>query len=424
MTGRESLDYLYGLQTFGIKLGLDNIRTLHVRLDSPSSLYKTVLVAGTNGKGSTASALAEMLRQGGVKTGLYTSPHLHCFTERIRIDGTPVDFEILEPLIEDIRLIGRDLPLTFFEFTTALALETFRRNRVEVAVLEVGMGGRLDATNVVSPVLSIITPIAFDHQAHLGSTLEAIAAEKAGIMREGVPVVISRQLPTVLAVLLSAAANAGADPVVDGVDFTSSFDGETMHYQGLDTDLDSLQTALAGVHQQQNMAVALAAAEILRRQGVALDNVNLADGVAKVFWPGRLEWVGSDQRILLDGAHNGAGAEVLAAYLAAGGYHRIHWLVGMKRDKAMLDILQPLLGFVVTLYCVEPPIEEPLLAADLVRAGGEAGLPTVACQDVEHGLRAARLACSDHEIVLVAGSLFLVAAAREILEREKTTVVT
>jgi dihydrofolate synthase/folylpolyglutamate synthase len=219
MTGRKSLDYLYGLQTFGIKLGLDNIRTLHTRLGCPSDNYRTVLIAGTNGKGSTASTLAEILRQAGVRTGLYTSPHLHCFTERIKIDGKPVDFDTLEPLIDELRQIGSDLPLTFFEFTTALALETFRRNRVEVAIMEVGMGGRLDATNIVSPSLSIITPIAFDHQAHLGSTLEEISGEKAGIMRESVPVVIAEQQPEALTALLAAAVMCGAEPFVAGVDF-------------------------------------------------------------------------------------------------------------------------------------------------------------------------------------------------------------
>ncbi len=422
MTGRKSLDYLYGLQTFGIKLGLNNIRTLHTRLGSPSDQYRTVLIAGTNGKGSTASTLAEILRQGGVKTGLYTSPHLHCFTERIRIDGTPVEFDILEPLIDELRQIGSDLPLTFFEFTTALALEIFRRNRVEVAILEVGMGGCLDATNVVSPSLCVVTPIAFDHQAYLGSSLEAIAGEKAGIMRNGVPVVLSKQQPESLTALREAAKKCGAEPVVAGVDFTYSSDGHRMDYRGLDCSLDDLRPALAGAHQQANMAVALAASEILRRQGVALQDDHLADGIASVFWPGRLEWSGSDPKVLLDGAHNGAGATALAEYLADSGYRRVHWLVGMKKDKSILDIIQPLLGFAVALYCVEPPIEEALPVTELVRLASDAGVSSiVSCATVEEGVAAARNACSADEIVLVAGSLFLVAAVRELLEREKST---
>ena len=250
MAGRESIDYLYGLQTFGIKLGLDNIRTLHARLGSPSDNFKTVLVAGTNGKGSTASALAEILRQSGVRTGLYTSPHLHCFTERIQVNGVSIDFEILEPMIDELRRVGNDLPLTFFEFTTALALLTFKRNQVDVAILEVGMGGRLDATNVVSPNLSIVTPIALDHQAHLGSTLKEIAVEKAGIMRNGVPVVLAQQQPEALCALLVEASKLSAEPVVAGRDFSFTSAGSQMAYQGLGVLFDDLQPSLAGAHQQ------------------------------------------------------------------------------------------------------------------------------------------------------------------------------
>jgi dihydrofolate synthase/folylpolyglutamate synthase len=423
MTGRKSLDYLYGLQTFGIKLGLDNIRTLHARLGCPSDSYRTVLIAGTNGKGSTASALAEVLRQAGVLTGLFTSPHLHCFTERIRIDGQSVGFDILEPLIEEIRQIGSELPLTFFEFTTALALETFRRNRVEVAIMEVGMGGRLDATNVVSPSLSIITPIALDHQAYLGSTLEEISGEKAGIMRASIPVVIAEQLPEALDALRAAATKCGAKPFVFGADFTFSADNAHMDYHGLDSDLKDLKPSLAGAHQQSNMTTALAAAEILRRQSVSLTDADMKNGVESVSWPGRLEWSGSAPRVLLDAAHNGAGAKALADYLLASGYHRVHWLVGMKSDKAMSEILRPLLDLAVQVYCVEPPIEEPLSVSVLAAAVSSAGLPTMLCANVEEGLSAARSACAEDEIVLVAGSLFLVAAARELLERESSAVV-
>lgn len=422
MAERDSLDYLYGLQTFGIKLGLNNIRTLHDRLGSPADGYRTVLVAGTNGKGSTASALAEILRQAGVRTGLYTSPHLHSFTERIRIDGVPVGFADLEPLIDDIRRLGSDLPLTFFEFTTALALETFRRNRVEVAVLEVGMGGRLDATNIVTPALGIITPIAYDHQTHLGNTLTQIAGEKAGIMRKGVPVVLAGQEPESEGALLAAARELGAEPVIAGTDFSFSVDGQRMRYHGLDSQLADLLPALLGAHQQANMAVALAAAELLRRQGLPLEDAHLAAGIASVAWPGRLEWFGANRRILLDGAHNGSGAEALANYLASHGHQRVRWVVGMKRDKVATQILQPLLHMTVAVYCVEPPIEDALPVSELARAVSAEGGSASVCLTLGDALGQARSDCVGDEIVLVAGSLFLVAAARELLERERLAV--
>lgn len=422
MTRRESLNYLYGLQTFGIKLGLDNIRAIHERLGRPSEGYRSVLVAGTNGKGSTASALAEILRQAGVRTGLYTSPHLHCFSERIRIDGTPVSFDVLEPLIDELRQLGQDLSLTFFEFTTALALEAFRRNRVEVAILEVGMGGRLDATNSVSPDLSIITPIALDHQSHLGASLDLIAREKAGIMREGIPVVLSEQQPEAMSALLAEAGKVNAKPVVAGTDFSVSTVGGSMSYHGLDSQLENLSPSLNGAHQKKNMSVALAAAEILRRQGVPLNDANLATGVASTKWPGRLEWFDLEHKILLDAAHNGSGANVLAEYLETLDHCRIRWVVGMKIDKEMSQILRPLLGFAVALYCVEPPVEEARPSSDLAAAGLSAGVSAIVCATVEEGLETACNDCADDEIVLVAGSLFLVAAVREILSQEKSAV--
>lgn len=241
-------------------------------------------------------------------------------------------------------------------------------------------------------------------------------------MRNGVPVVISKQQPEALTALCRAAEKCGAEPVVAGDDFTYLSDDERMDYRGLDCSLDNLRPALAGAHQQANMAVALAASEILRRQGVTLQDANLADGIASVFWPGRLEWSGSDPKVLLDGAHNGDSARALAEYLADSGYCRVHWLVGMKKDKSILDIMQPLLGLAVTLYCVEPPIEEALPVSELVRIASEAGvLSIVSCASVEEGVTAARNACSADEIVLAAGSLFLVAAVRELLEREKPT---
>ncbi|NIQ97269.1 MAG: bifunctional folylpolyglutamate synthase/dihydrofolate synthase, partial [Desulfuromonadales bacterium] len=197
MSCQESLDYLYGLQKFGIKLGLENIRTFLSRLGHPEYRFKTVLVAGTNGKGSTASALAEILTRSGYRTGLYTSPHLHSFNERIRIDGAVIPEESVAELVAEMRLQADALPLTFFEFTTALALQFFADNNVDIAVLEVGLGGRYDATNAIKPVLGIIAPVARDHEQYLGSDLAQIAREKAGIMRSGVPVVSAGQDNTV-----------------------------------------------------------------------------------------------------------------------------------------------------------------------------------------------------------------------------------
>jgi len=421
MADRASLDYLYSLQTFGIKLGLDNIRVLLHRLDRPDRAFRCVLVAGTNGKGSTSATLAHIATAAGVRTGLYTSPHLHCFTERVQVDGVAITQDTVDQLVEELRLVGQGLPLTFFEFTTALALEYFRRQQVELAVLEVGMGGRLDATNAVTPCLSVITPIAYDHQAWLGTTLSAIAAEKAGILRANVPVVISRQEPEASAALQSAAAAVGAPLIQADADFSlaAGADG-TFDYLGLDCALPGFRPALLGRHQQDNMATALAAAELLRRQGLLLPEPSLRYGVETVRWPGRLEWRAPG--LLLDGAHNGAGARTLATYLADAGITRVHWVVGVKQDKDLSAILTPLLPFTVAAYCVAPPIEAASAPETVAAAVRTSGVPATVWPTPLAALTAAQTACGEKEIVLVAGSLFLVAAVRVLSLPEESAV--
>ncbi|MEJ2200371.1 MAG: bifunctional folylpolyglutamate synthase/dihydrofolate synthase, partial [Desulfuromonadaceae bacterium] len=199
----QSLDYLYGLQRFGIKLGLDNIRELLNRLGHPERGYGVIHVAGSNGKGSVCAGLASILLAAGYRVGLYTSPHLHSFTERIQVSGRFISEEQVVQYTEELRRLSADVPATFFEFTTAMALLHFDCEGVDFAILEVGLGGRLDATNAVTaPLLSVITPVCLDHTAHLGAELGLIAAEKGGIIKPGVPLVLGRQEPEALAVLL------------------------------------------------------------------------------------------------------------------------------------------------------------------------------------------------------------------------------
>jgi dihydrofolate synthase/folylpolyglutamate synthase len=422
MADRASLDYLYSLQTFGIKLGLDNIRTLLERLGHPEQDYPCVLVAGTNGKGSTSATLATITTVSGLRTGLYTSPHLHCFSERVQIDGVAITLDAVDQLVDELRIVGQGLPLTFFEFTTALALEHFRRQQVALAVLEVGMGGRLDATNAVFPCLSVITPIARDHEAWLGETLTAIAGEKAGILRPGVPAVISRQEPEAETALLAAASSIAAPRYQGGVDFSLKAGvAGTCAYRGLDTTLDNLHPALSGRHQLVNMETALAAAELLRRQGLPLPDSALSRGVATVHWPGRLEW--RTHCLLLDGAHNGAGASTLADYLADAGIKRVHWVVGVKQGKDLTAILAPVLPFTVAAYCVAPPIEAAVPPEEIAAAVLESGVPARVWPTPLAALAAARSACGEGEIVLVAGSLFLVAAIPALAGLEESAVV-
>lgn len=423
MEYQASLDYLFGLQRFGIKLGLENIRTLLQRLGDPQQRFPVLHIAGSNGKGSTAAALAAMLQAAGLRTGLYTSPHLHSFTERIRVDGECVAEEQVAALTAELRSLAEGLPVTFFEFTTALALEHFRRAGVAVAVLETGMGGRLDATNAVRPEAALITPISCDHEAYLGSGLTSIAAEKAGIIKSGVPVFCAPQEPEVLEVLQHTAGRLGAPLYYAGRDWQVRSCGDSFDFSGFGWQIEKVRPSLAGGHQHQNFALALATAAHLASRGWALSPGAALAGTAQAVWPGRLEWWPALPDLLLDGAHNDGGMNVLADYLAERGLTRVHWVVGVKGDKDRPAMLSRLASRVTKLYCTPIPVEEGARPEAVAATAAELGLPAECYPGVGAALQAALDQRRPGEPVLVAGSLFLVAAAREWLLREPGQVL-
>ncbi len=418
MTYQESLDYLYGLQKFGIKLGLENIRTFLSRLGHPENSFKSILIAGTNGKGSTASALAAILTQSGYRTGLYTSPHLHSFSERIRIDGTAIPEARIAELVATMQPYAESIPLTFFEFTTALALHFFAEHNIDIAILEVGLGGRLDATNAVEPILSVIAPVAQDHQQYLGDNIEQIALEKAGIMRAGVPVVSARQQPVVEKVLSDTAKQVGTTLASCGYRFDLIVRRQSFDYIGMQEKLADLRPGIPGQHQFGNMATSLAAAEMLKQFGYDINTAAMRAGIEQLFWPGRLEWM-ANKACLLDGAHNGAGAKALAVYLAEQGINNVHWIVGVKADKNINEILAPILPHVAAVYCVEPPVEEAVPAAELQTSAAQSGSTAKTFASVADAYQKARQAAGRDGVVLTAGSLFLVAAVRELILQEE-----
>jgi dihydrofolate synthase/folylpolyglutamate synthase len=421
MDYRESLDYLYGLQRFGIKLGLDNIRGLLAGLDHPERDFAIAHVGGSNGKGSVSAMLARIVQEAGLRVGLYTSPHLHSFTERIQVNGLPIAEDEVARLAVLIRARCTGIPATFFEFTTALALLYFQHQQVDLAVIEVGMGGRLDATNVLSPRVSVITPVCRDHAEHLGPDLAAIAGEKGGIIKSRVPLILGRQEPAAREVLQLQADRAEAPAFHFGRDFSVTSAPAGPAYEGLDLSLADLQPGLPGRHQWQNMALALAAAEILRRQGFALPVMALRNGVAHVHWPGRLEWWSGKKTVLLDGAHNEGGAFVLADYLRSLPVSGIRWVVGAKAQKDIRNILGPLLPLVNSVYAAPPPVDTPIAPEEVARMAREAGVAARSFCSTAEALASALAERSSGEIVLVAGSLFLVAAAREFLMNQEDT---
>lgn len=402
------LAYLYDLQHFGIKLGLENTRTLLERLGNPQRKLRIVHVAGTNGKGSTAATLELLLRSTGESTGLYTSPHLHSFTERIRIDGQPVDEAEIVRLTEEVRRAAVGLSPTFFEFTTVMALCHFARCQVDRVVLETGLGGRLDATNVVDPELCIITPVALDHAAHLGDSLGQIAAEKGGIIKPQVPLVIARQQPEAQAVLERLAAEAEAPLYLAGRDFRWVDKGRAFDYSGLRQDFESLESGLLGLFQHENVSVALAAAELLTPGQLQPEIVSPA--VNAVRWPGRLEWCGD---LLLDGTHNPHAAQALASYLTEEGHGGLIWVVALKSDKEAAGILAPLLPAVSTLLAAPLQTEESKAPAALVELAQAQGVRAEACSTAAEALKRALELKRPQQKVLIAGSLFLIAELRQ-----------
>ncbi len=408
---QESLDYLYSLQFFGIKLGLENIRNLLSKVGNPQEELRIVHIAGTNGKGSTAAALAAIFHAAKIPAGLYTSPHLHSFTERIRVDLQQIEESEVVSLIEELRPYAEALRVTFFEFTTALALLCFQRRKVQWVILETGMGGRLDATNVVTPELCLITPIGLDHTAYLGETLAAVAAEKAGILKAGVPAVSGYQDSAADDVLRLRAEQLGISLLRLGHDYHCESHSGSFSVTGPGLQLEQITPALSGRHQQQNLALAAIAADQLVKKGLHLPGSVIRAGLEKVVWPGRLEWL--PDNVLVDGAHNRAGAEKLAAYLRQEKIADLHLVVGCKADKRANELLAELLPFARCVYATQPPVDEAVAPELLAAQARRTGVAAESCADPVAAFKSALTHRSSGETILVAGSLFLVAVARE-----------
>ena len=335
VTYTQAITYLYGLQRFGVKLGLENIRRLLAALGEPHRRFPSILIGGTNGKGSTASFLASILRASGCRVGLYTSPHLLEFTERIRVDGRAIAKVSVARLTNELRSIVADLFTsphtsqlaprtpshpTFFEVTTALAFLHFFRSNVDYAVVEVGLGGRFDATNVLDHELAVITNIALEHQDYLGKTLGAIAAEKAGIVREGKHVVTAVDAPEALAVIAEACRVRGANLVTvhatcEWKIIESDLSGQRFVVSQAGEPTGEFAIRLLGRHQVTNAVSALASARLLRARGAAISERSIREGLRHARWPGRLQLIPGPPLVILDAAHNPAGAHALRAFL-------------------------------------------------------------------------------------------------------------
>ena len=404
MNFEAAVSYLLGLghETLTIKLGLRNTELLLAALDNPERACPSVQIAGTNGKGSTAVMLDSICRAAGIKSGLYTSPHLVSITERIKISGieiTPEEFAACATVVRDVSEKLEALP-TFFEQITAIGLLAFRNARVELAILETGLGGRLDSTTAANARIVGITSIAFDHQEYLGHTIESIAAEKAAIIRPGVRAVIGRQPePAALDVLLKRCEETGVTPILADPHKT-----------------DGLVLGLRGRHQIDNAAVAISLAELLSEEGFSISRSAIVDGLKTAKHPARLELIHHKPSFLIDGAHNPAGAQSLRAYLDELTQRPLTLVFGAMRDKQLEQMGEIL--FPVADALVLTTVDNPRSAStDMLQtiAGHFAKGKVLRADSSAEALRIAIANTPPEGLICIAGSLYLAGAIRPLI---------
>lgn len=443
--------YLNSLSNTGVKPGLERIRALTEKLGGPHLKYPVIHVAGTNGKGSVSSMIANALHEAGYRTGLYTSPHLHRFNERIAIDGQPIDDASFAALLDTVAPLIEELQLkpTQFDILTAMAFLYFEQQNVDVAVIETGMGGTWDSTNIVQPVLSVITSVRLDHAEMLGDTIEAVASQKAGIIKPVVPVVLAPQMLPALEVLLTRArevvapvtcvTRAGSEDYAEAL-AAMGMSVERVEFQGIQWDLQGghfafwktgeqerreFRVGMLGEHQLENAAVAVAAVDVLRRAGWHIPENALQRSLVRTRVPGRLEWFPGSPAILLDGAHNELGASQLAVALRRFAHDRpITFVCGLSSDKSPLDVLSPLLPLGQQVIFTKAKTSrlgnwEPEVLVELTRQ--IPGVPpAIATVPALAALNQAKQLTAPHGIVCVCGSLYLVAELRAVIVQDRS----
>ncbi|MBS1807739.1 MAG: bifunctional folylpolyglutamate synthase/dihydrofolate synthase [Acidobacteria bacterium] len=432
MNFSETLAYLYSLghETLAMKLGLESIVALCQALGNPQLKYRVVHIAGTNGKGSTAAMTEAIALRAGHRVGLYTSPHLVEITERIRIHGkdiTQADFARLatqvrrasEQLVEQKTLPASP---TYFEQVTAIGLLCFAEQNVDLAILEVGLGGRLDATNICQPTVCAITPVSLDHQEYLGNQLATIAAEKAGILKPEIPVVVAPQAPEAWNAIITRANEIKA-PTISVAEFQAMIDEAStgmFHFQYHTGLADyTVQLNLRGGHQVINACTAIHIAEQLRQHGLCIPKTSIEEGLQNVNWAGRLEMIEVQGRqLLLDGAHNLAGAKTLQDFLRA--YESnlpITMIFGVMNDKAiagMAEMLFPFAQLIIATHINNPRSADPVVIVD---AATQLGKPSRRTESVAAALQEALQHTPANGLICVCGSLYLIGEVKQLLTK-------
>lgn len=430
----EAVNWITGLIPFGIRPGLERIEKLMELLDNPHRRLKFIHVAGTNGKGSTCAYLTSVLQRGGYDVGTFTSPYITKFTNRFQYNGADIEEETLLKLANELKphveaLAETELGSpTMFEVSTALAVLFYAKvTYPDYVVWETGLGGRLDVTNIVQPVISVITNIGHDHMDRLGDTLAAVASEKAGIIKAGIPVVSAVTQPEAIEVIKKTAQEKRSTLYLLGEQFHETElsvreDEQNFRFDNLFRTIEPLTITLNGAHQRTNAAVAVMTLEVLRQyNALVIEDEALAEGLRAAAWPGRLEMVSQSPRILLDGAHNPEGAETLAAALKnTYKYNRLHLMMGMLENKNHHEVLKHILPIVDTLIVTEPDFrmkKEATALADLVRdmrqqRPDEYSFELVVERNWQTALQKLQQLTGETDLGVVTGTLYLIADVR------------
>jgi dihydrofolate synthase/folylpolyglutamate synthase len=428
---QEALDYVLKFADYerlprsGIVWDIKRIERLLARLDNPQNYARSVHVAGTKGKGSTSAMIASILQNAGYKVGLYTSPHLLSYTERIRVDGKPITeadwaklVEIIQPHVEAENALGDLGELTTFEIFTALAFLHFQRVRADYQVLEVGLGGRLDATNVIQPQVCVITSISFDHMDVLGDTLAKIAGEKCGIIKPGADVVSAPQFPEAMEVIERVCKEKGVRLVKVGENVTwerlgFNQEGQSFRMKGLKEEY-KLRITLLGWHQLENAANAVAAAELLKEKGAKISSHNIVAGLAKVDWPGRLQVLRKKPWVVVDGAHNAYSMqrlrEALAEYFK---YNKLKLILGFGADKDIPGMAAEVAKMTGDIILVASKHPRAVKAEALVAEFQKYGVTPRLAESVKDAMQLALGEAGPNDLICAAGSIFVTAEVME-----------
>jgi dihydrofolate synthase / folylpolyglutamate synthase len=414
----DALEYLYSLQQYGIKFGLSKTSNLMKGFGNPHKGQKYIHIAGTNGKGSVAAMLESILMESGLKVGLYSSPHLVRFTERVRVNRREIAHEEVAGLIGKLRnLIDPAHPPTFFEVATAMALVHFAKEECDVAIMEVGMGGRLDATNVIRPMVSVITNISLDHQVYLGRRILDIAGEKAGIIKSGVDLVTAERQPPVLALFQSICDSKRAHLWRIGRDMHYRADENGFHYFGIRRRMRGLELGMKGRFQHRNAATALAAVELLESKGLRISSRDITEGLRRPQWPGRLQVISTKPLIVLDGGHNPAAVRLLAESVPREfRFDKLITVLGIMKDKDIAGVVQAIGPISDYILYSRPDYHRAASPEEIRKAATSLGKRGEVIYPLRDAIARARELAGTGDMILICGSLFTVGEAMTCLD--------